>query len=65
MNLHLDDFDDVYVEEASTATYPTRGHKVAISSLVIERDGTCVLGEGDVDVDELGFRLRRQVNHLL
>ncbi len=47
MNLAMDDFDDAYIEEASTATCPSCGCKVAISTLIIERDGTWILGEDD------------------
>jgi hypothetical protein len=36
MNLDLEDFDDDYLEEASTATCPGCGHRVALGSLVVE-----------------------------
>ncbi len=52
INLDLDDFDDAYIEEASTATCPACGHKLAIANLIVERDGRWVLGE-DEDDDEV------------
>lgn len=51
INLALDDFDDEYIEEASTATCPSSGYKVTISTLIIERDGTWILGEDDEVMD--------------
>lgn len=38
INLDLDDFPDEYVESATTATCPSCGHTVAVSSLTV-RDG--------------------------
>ncbi len=52
MNLDLDDFDDAYVEEASTATCPACGHKVQISNLIVEEGGRWVLSESDDDGGE-------------
>lgn len=45
LNLELDDFDDAYVEEASTATCPACGHKVAVSCLIVGEDGRWILDE--------------------
>ncbi len=52
INLELDDFDDAYIEEASTATCPSCGHKVEISNLIVERDGRWVLGEDDEEMED-------------
>jgi DNA-directed RNA polymerase subunit RPC12/RpoP len=39
INLALDDFDDAYLEEASTSTCPTCGYKVSHDVLVVREDG--------------------------
>ncbi len=45
VNLELDDFDDEYLEECSTATCPACGHKVRIDVLIVDRDGNfCLSG---------------------
>lgn len=38
INLELDDFDDEYIEEASTATYPECGYKVDLDVLIVRKD---------------------------
>ena len=38
MNLDLDDFDEEYLREASTATCPSRGHVVKLDILIVEGD---------------------------
>ena len=40
MNLTLDDFDDDYIEEASSVTCPSCKTKVRMGSLVVDEDGT-------------------------
>ncbi len=39
INLKLDDFDDDYIEEATTATCPYCGHKVDLGGLIVGKDG--------------------------
>ncbi len=39
INLTLEDFDDDYLEEASTATCPVCKHKVRLGVLVVRNDG--------------------------
>jgi len=39
MNLTLDDFDDAYIEQMSTATCPSCGHRVSLDVLVVRGDG--------------------------
>ena len=39
INLTLDDFDDEYLEEASTATCPQCGLKVSLGTLIVREDG--------------------------
>lgn len=39
-NLELDDVDEDYLEEASTATCPKCRHKVEIGTLIVSWDGT-------------------------
>ncbi len=38
MNLDLDDFDEEYLREASTATCPSCGHVVELDTLIVEGD---------------------------
>lgn len=38
LNLDLDDFDEDYVREASTASCPECGHAVDLGTLVVEGD---------------------------
>jgi hypothetical protein len=40
INLMLDDFHGDYLDEASSATCPACGHRVALDVLVIDFDGT-------------------------
>jgi DNA-directed RNA polymerase subunit RPC12/RpoP len=47
INLTLDDFDDEYVEAASTSTCPKCGHKVRHSVLTVGADGVWTFSEGD------------------
>jgi len=44
MNLQLDNFDDEYLEQASTATCPHCEHKVHLDVLVVREDGAWVMG---------------------
>ena len=44
MNLQIDDFDEDYIEEASTATCPHCGYKVHLDVLVVGDDGQWVVG---------------------
>ncbi len=44
MNLQIDDFDEDYIEEASTATCPHCGYKVHLDVLVVTDDGQWVVG---------------------
>ena len=51
INLALDDFDEEYLRQATTATCPECGHMVDPGSLVVRADGTWELptpadGEG-------------------
>jgi DNA-directed RNA polymerase subunit RPC12/RpoP len=39
INLSLDDFDDEYIEKASTASCPSCGHKVRLNVLTVGKDG--------------------------
>lgn len=48
INLTLDDFDEEYLEEASTATCPECGLKVALGTLIVRRDGVWEI-EADPD----------------
>ncbi len=45
LNLDLDDFDEAYIGEASTATCPACGHQVRVSNLIVEEGGRWVLGD--------------------
>jgi predicted RNA-binding Zn-ribbon protein involved in translation (DUF1610 family) len=45
VNLMLDDFDEEYLEQCSSATCPACGHKIKISMLVVDKEGTFVLHE--------------------
>jgi ribosomal protein S27AE len=38
INLNLDDFDEDYLRQASTATCPTCGYVVELSTLVVQGD---------------------------
>ena len=40
MNLELDNFDDEYIREMSTAACPDCGHVADLDVLVVGRDGT-------------------------
>lgn len=46
INLQLDDFDDEYIEKASTATCPKCGTVVALGTLVVDRNGVWHLPGG-------------------
>jgi hypothetical protein len=48
MNLDLDDFDDEYLDKASSAVCPKCGRKVYFHSLVV-RDGVFFVGPADTD----------------
>ncbi len=52
MNLQIDDFDEDYIEEASTATCPHCGYKVHLDVLVVADDGSWVMGPTSSDMDE-------------
>ena len=39
INLALEHFDDQYIEEATTATCPSCGHKVALDVLIVRENG--------------------------
>jgi len=41
----LDDFDDDYLEQCSSATCPDCGYKVEFDSLIVDREGTFVISE--------------------
>ncbi len=43
VNLALDDFDDDYLEQCSSATCPACGFKVRFENLVVDRDGTFIV----------------------
>ena len=42
-NLGLDNFDEEYLEKASTATCPDCGLKVKLDTMVVHEDGTWML----------------------
>ena len=44
LNLAMDDFDEEYVREASTAKCPSCGHVVELSVLVVAEDGIWRMG---------------------
>ena len=44
VNLDLDDFDEEYVREMTTATCPACGEVVALSSLVVDGDVWTIAG---------------------
>jgi endogenous inhibitor of DNA gyrase (YacG/DUF329 family) len=44
INLQIEDFDDEYLREASTATCPKCGKKVDLEVLTVEPDGTFRIG---------------------
>lgn len=46
MNLQLDNFDDDYIKEMSTATCPECRHTVALGVLIVRRDGVWELPAG-------------------
>ena len=50
----MDDFAEAYIEEASTVTCPSCGHKVQLSRLIVERGGGWGVGENDGDVENGG-----------
>jgi endogenous inhibitor of DNA gyrase (YacG/DUF329 family) len=39
INLTLEDFDDAYLEEATTVTCPSCGFRVSLETLVVRTDG--------------------------
>ena len=39
MNLGMDDFDDEYLDDASSAKCPDCGHKVVIDTLIVDHEG--------------------------
>jgi len=45
VNLMLDDFDDDYIEQCSSAICPDCGYKVEFDSLIVDREGTFVISE--------------------
>jgi hypothetical protein len=44
VNLGLDDFDEEYLRQCSTAACPKCGHEVKFDLLVVERDGKFSIG---------------------
>lgn len=46
INLSLDDFDQAYVDEASSATCPECGFMVRFEALVVDEDGSFTAPEG-------------------
>ena len=44
INLSLDDFDDEYLDRATSATCPNCKHKVALDVLVVREDGVWEMG---------------------
>ncbi len=44
VNRELDDFDEEYLKECSTATCPACGHTIQFDMLVVDRSGKFVLG---------------------
>ena len=51
MNLMLDDFDEDYIDEASSATCPNCGHRVDLDVLIIEEDGVWRSRDRDTRTD--------------
>ncbi len=51
INMMLDDFDDDYLEEASTSTCPSCGLKVRHDVLVVRKDGVWELSDDDRSSD--------------
>jgi hypothetical protein len=47
INLTFDDFDDDYIETATTSTCPECGHKVRHNVLTVRRDGVWEFSGGD------------------
>jgi NAD-dependent SIR2 family protein deacetylase len=47
VNLALDDFDEEYLSDCSTATCPACGREVKFDLLVVDRDGTFITGHPD------------------
>ena len=45
LNLDLDNFDEAYIEEASTATCPDCGHRVELDLLIVRMDGVWATSE--------------------
>ncbi len=43
INLGLDDFDEKYIDECSSATCPSCGFKVYFETLVVREDGVFVI----------------------
>ena len=39
INLSLDDFDDEYLDQATSATWPKCKHKVPLDVLIVREDG--------------------------
>ena len=44
INLQLDDFDEEYLEQATTSTCPHCGHKVSHGVLIVREDGVWEFG---------------------
>jgi DNA-directed RNA polymerase subunit RPC12/RpoP len=44
INLALDDFDEEYLDQATSATCPKCMHKVSIDVLIVREDGVWELG---------------------
>jgi uncharacterized protein (UPF0212 family) len=40
VNLMLDDFDDDYLDECSSATCPACGYTIELDTLVVDKEGT-------------------------
>ena len=41
----LDDFDEDYLDECSSATCPDCGYKVEFDNLIVDKDGTFIVPE--------------------
>jgi hypothetical protein len=43
VNLMLDDFDDDYLDECSSATCPDCGYKIEFDILIVDKEGTFIV----------------------
>ena len=54
INLTLEDFDDEYMDKATSAICPNCGRKVQLDCLVVGRDGTFRVGPTNAGEDTEG-----------